>query len=138
MVYPCTLTFVVSVQDPVYRVIDVHARVFLRAGANPAAVRKSIEQALASHFAITLPDGRPNPEIGFGFHMKNAAGEPAGEVAWSDVLATVEAVPGVRKIGDRDEDFLLNGRSDDVLLAHREFPALGTVTLINGDTGGML
>lgn len=137
-VYPCTLTFVVSVQDPVYRVIDVLARVFLRAGANPAAVRKAIEQALASHFAINLPDGRPNPEIGFGFHMKNAAGEPAGEVAWSDVLATVEAVPGVRKLGDRDEDFLLNGRSDDVLLAYREFPALGAVTLINGDTGGML
>jgi hypothetical protein len=59
-------------------------------------------------------------------------------VAWSDVLATVEAVPGVRKIGDRDEDFHLNGRSDDVLLAYREFPALGAVTLINGDTGGML
>jgi hypothetical protein len=138
VVYPCTLTFVVSVQDPVYRVIDVHARVFLRAGANPAVVRKAIEQALASHFALSLSDGRPNPDVGFGFHMKNAAGQPAGEVAWSDVLAVVEGVPGVRKIGDRDEDFLLNGQSDDVVLEYREFPVLGSITLINGDTGGML
>jgi hypothetical protein len=59
-------------------------------------------------------------------------------VAWSDVLAVVEGVPGVRKIGDRDEDFLLNGQSDDVVLEYREFPVLGSITLINGDTGGML
>jgi hypothetical protein len=138
VVYPCTLTFVVSVQDPVYRVIDVHARVFLRAGANPGAVRKAIEQTLASYFAISLADGRPNLDIGFGFHMKNALGEPAGEVAWSDVLATVESVPGVRKIGDGDDDFLLNGQSDDVVLEYREFPVLGSITLLSGDTGGTL
>ncbi len=116
----------------------MHARVYLRAGANPAMVRKAIEQALVGHFALSLPDGRPNPDIGFGFHMKNAAGQPAGEVAWSDVLAVVEGVPGVRKIGDADEDFLLNGQSDDVVLEYREFPVLGSITLINGDTGGVL
>ncbi|WP_428269368.1 baseplate J/gp47 family protein [Haliangium sp.] len=138
VVYPCTLTFVVSVQDPVYRVIDVHARVFLRAGANAGQVRSEIEHALAQRFAIALPDGRPNPDTGFGFHLKGGDGQPAGEVAWSDVLAVVEGVRGVRKIGDADEDFRLNGRSDDVVLAVREFPVLGSVTLENGDTGEAL
>lgn len=136
--YPCTLTFVVSVQDPVYRIIDVSARVFLRAGANPAAVRTAIEQALQSFFALTQPDGTPNPNIGFGFHMKDAAGYPVGEVAWSNLLAVVEEVPGVRKIGDADADFLLNGESDDVVLAHHEFPVLGDIQLVNGSTGGSL
>jgi len=54
------------------------------------------------------------------------------------VLSVVEAVSGVRKIGDEDADFLLNQRSDDVALENKEFPVLGTVTLINGDTGGPL
>jgi len=138
VVFPNTLTFVLSVQDPVFKTIDVDARVFLRAGQNPATVRSAIEQALADFFAVSLPDGTPNPTVDFGFNIKDAGGNPAGEVAWSDLLALVEGVAGVRKIGDEDADFLMNGRSDDVALDNKEFPALGTITLFNGDTGGPL
>jgi len=138
VVFPNTLTFVVSVQNPVFKTIDVSARVFLRAGQNAATVRAAIEQALADFFAVSLPDGTPNPNVDFGFNIKDADGNPDGEVAWSDVLSVVEAVSGVRKIGDEDADFLLNQRSDDVALENKEFPVLGTVTLINGDTGGPL
>ena len=37
-VFPCTLTFQVSVQDPVYKRLDVFARIFLRQGVAPAEV----------------------------------------------------------------------------------------------------
>ena len=42
---------------------------------------------------------------------------------------------GVRKIGDGPEDFLLNGNRDDLPMGTREFPTLGLVTLVSGDTG---
>lgn len=138
VVFPNTLTFVLSVQNPVFKTVDVSARVFLRAGTNTATVKAAIEQALADFFAVSLPDGTPNPNVNFGFNIKDVDGNPAGEVAWSDVLSVVEAVTGVRKIGDEDNDFLLNVRSDDVELENKEFPVLGTVTLINGDTGSAL
>jgi hypothetical protein len=138
VVFPNTLTFVVSVQNPVFKTVDVSARVFLRAGQNAATVKAAIEQALADFFAVSLPDGTPNLNVDFGFNIKDVDGNPDGEVAWSDVLSVVEGVPGVRKIGDEDTDFLLNDRSDDVALLNKEFPVLGTVSLINGDTGGPL
>ena len=138
VVFPNTLTFVLSVQNPVFKTIDVSARVFLRPGTNPATVKGAIEQALADFFAVSLSDGTPNPNVDFGFNIKDVDGNPAGEVAWSDVLSVVRAVSGVRKIGDEDPDFLLNDRSDDVMLENKEFPVLGTVTLLNGDTGGPL
>jgi len=138
VVFPNTLTFVVFVQNPVFKTIDVSARVFLRPGTDTATVKASIEQAVADFFAVSLADGTPNPTVDFGFNIKDADGNPDGEVAWSDVLSIVEAVAGVRKIGDEDPDFLLNGRSDDVALENKEFPVLGTVTLLNGDTGGPL
>jgi len=138
VVFPNTLTFVLSVQNPVFKTVDVSARVFLRPGTNPATVKRAIEQALADFFAVSLSDGTPNPNVNFGFNIKDVDGNPAGEVAWSDVLSVVRAVSGVRKIGDEDPDFLLNARSDDVMLENKEFPVLGAVTLLNGDTGGAL
>jgi hypothetical protein len=135
VVFPNTLTFQVAVQDPVYLPIAVQARVFLRQGANSVAVRLGIAKALAVFFAVSLPDGTPNPTIDFGFNVKDANGDPAGEIAWSDVFDIVHDVAGVRKIGDGSEDFLLNGARADVPLGAREFPVLGQLTLLNGDTG---
>ncbi|HYM97441.1 MAG TPA: baseplate J/gp47 family protein [Candidatus Sulfotelmatobacter sp.] len=135
VVYPCTLTFQVSVQDPSYLVVDVQTTVYLRQGANVAAVRAAIMKALGDFFAVSLADGTPNPTVEFGFNVKDAIGNPAGEIAVSDVFDVVHDVPGVRKIGDGPDDFLLNGARQDLPLGTREFPALGQVTLINGDTG---
>ena len=42
------------------------------------------------------------------------------------------------KIGDRPGDLKLNNLPADIRLAIKEFPVLGTVTLIDGDTGGLL
>jgi hypothetical protein len=73
--------------------------------------------------------------VDFGWNVKDADGNPAGEVAFSDVFDTVRDVSGVRKIGDGPGDFLINGAHEDLAIGMREFPALGTVTLTNGATG---
>lgn len=137
-VYPCTLTFQVSVQEPVYKPIDVAARLFLRQGYSGNNVRDRVRANLAAYFRVSQPDGTPNPLVDFGFNLKDALGNPVGEVAWSDVFDVVRDTPGVRKMGDARLDFTLNGLPADVHLGLREFPALGTVTLRDGDTGALL
>jgi hypothetical protein len=137
-VYPCTLTFQVSVLDPVYRRLDIAARVFLRQGFSAAAVRDNIRRALADYFRVSEPDGTPNPRVDFGWNVKDADGNPVGEIAWSDVFNVIRDADGVRKIGDSPGDLTINGLAADVRLDVREFPVLGSLTLFNGSTGGLL
>jgi hypothetical protein len=137
-VYPSTLTFQVSVQSPVYKRIDIEARVYLRQGQAPATVRERIKQNLQAMFRVSESDGTPNPLVDFGFNVKDADGNPVGEVSWSDIFNVIRDTEGVRKIGDLHGDLKLNRLPADVRLAIREFPVLGTVTLVSGDTGGIL
>lgn len=137
-VYPCTLTFQVAVQDPVYRKIDVAARLYLRQGHDPSTVRERIKDNLAAFFQVSEADGTPNPNVDFGFNVRDADGNPVGEVAWSDVFNVIRDTEGVRKMGDRHGDLMLSGLPADVNLAIEEFPTLGAVTLTDGDTGGLL
>lgn len=136
--YPCTLTFQVSVQNPVYRVIDVEARIYLRQGYSPTTVRDRVKTNLGEMFRVSLPDGTPNPEVDFGFNVKDVSGNPSGEVTWSDVFNVIRDTEGVRKIGDRHGDLKLSGLPADVRLGITEFPKLGSISLIDGDTGGYL
>ena len=136
--YPSTLTFQVAVQDAVYRRVDLAARIFLREGANAVSVRDAVRERLREHFRITVPDGTPNRAIDFGFNLRDAAGIPVGELALSDLFNVVRDTPGVRKIGDRAEDFTLNGRHADVRLRIKEFPVLGSVVLLEGESGRVL
>jgi len=133
--YPSTLTFQTSVQNPVYRSIGVEARVYLKQGHSQESVRDRIKANLGAMFRMAEPDGTPNPQLDFGFNIKDSQGNPVGEVAWSDVFNVIRDTDGVRKIGDRHGDLKLSGLPADVKLGIKEFPILGTVTLINGDTG---
>jgi len=137
-VYPATLTFQASVQNPVYRKVDVEARIYLRQGHAAATVRERVKANLAAMFRVSEADGTPNPLVDFGFNVKDADGNASGEVAWSDVFNVIRDTEGVRKIGDLHGDLKLSGLPADVKLAIKEFPVLGTVTLVNGDTGGVL
>ncbi|MFI5301620.1 MAG: baseplate J/gp47 family protein [Polyangiales bacterium] len=136
--YPCTLTFQVVVQDPIYRPLDISTRVFLRPGAVPSVVRDRIRASLAAMFRVTAPDGTPNPSVDFGFNVRDADGNPAGEVAWSDVFDAICETNGVRKMGDGAFDLKINGLPADVQLGLKEFPILRTVTITSGDTGALL
>jgi hypothetical protein len=136
--YPCTLTFQVSVQNPVYRTVHVEARVFLKTAQPPAVVRDRIRANLQATFRVTEPDGTPNETVDFGFNVRDADDDPSAEVAWSDVFNVVRDTEGVRKLGDGPSDLKLNGLASDVKLQLRDFPALGQVVLIDGATGALL
>jgi len=132
--FPHTLTFEVRAMPPAYRVVNVEARLRLRPGAAPADVGRRIRDRLAAFFAPSLPNGTPNPEVDFGYYLR-ADGELDGRLAWSDVANLVLDTPGVRKLGQGAVDLTLNGLASDVMLAVREFPVLGQVTLIEAETG---
>lgn len=132
--FPNTLTFQVTVGDPTYLGIDVFARVFLNKGANPATVDARIRANLAAHFQILNDDGTENTNVDFGFRFVETTGDPEGKLPWSDIFNVVRDTEGVRKIDDRIDSFQLNGERSDVDIGLREFPILGTVTLINAET----
>jgi hypothetical protein len=136
--YPNTITFLLTVAAPEYLTVDVQATVYLEQGTTAATVNAAIRANLESFFAVELDDGSPNPNVDFGFNLKNADGTPANEIAWSDVFNVVRDTTGVRKIGDSLGAFLLNGERSDVTIETQKFPVLGTVTLLNGDTGAAL
>jgi hypothetical protein len=136
-VYPCTLTFSPSAQDPVYLVVNVDARVFLAPGTSAAAgqaVGAAVRARLSNFFRITNADGTPNLSIDFGFYL--ALRGVAAEVAWSDVFDLIVKTSGIRKI--EPYDLKLNGLPSDVKIAPREFPTLGTVRLVDAMSGGFL
>lgn len=137
-VYPCTLTFQVSVQDPVYRTVNVDTRIYLRQGQSGAIVRDRIRANLQAMFAVSNAAGTPNQLVDFGFNVRDADGNPAGEVSWSDVFNVVRDTEGVRKLDDSPTGLRLNGAMADVALALREFPVLGTVTVVDAATGSIL
>lgn len=136
---PATLTFEVTVKDPDYLTIDVRAIVFLVQGAELDPTKANyagalIRADLESFFAISNEDGSKNTQIGFGFEYKNRLGVVESELPISTVRDVVKDSSVVRKLGDGISDFTLNGEAKDVEMEIREFPQLGTVTLIDGDT----
>lgn len=133
--FPSTLTFTILVQDPVFLTVDVSAVVFLAQGATATTARAEITTRLTEYFALLNDDGTTNADIDFGFNLKAADGTPANEIALSDVRNVVRDSSSVRKMGDGPIDFTLNTLSRDLPIIPREFPILGTVSLINGDTG---
>ncbi len=138
IVYPCTLTFQVQVQNPVYRIIDVQARIHLTAGAAPSVVARHLRDSLAEHFTISLADGTPNPQIDFGHYLRTDPSASDGDLAWSQIADVVIDTPGVRKLADARLGLTLNGLPADVRLAVRELPVLGTVSIVRADTGELL
>lgn len=134
VIHPTILTFEVSVQDPVFEPIDITAEIFLRQGATPSEVKVRIQDNLERMFRVELENGTPNPQIDFGFNIRDVHGHPIGELVWSDVFNIIRDTTGVRKLSR----LALNGESTDVRLGAKAFPILGAVTLLNGDTSGEL
>ncbi len=141
-VRPRTVTFQTTTQGAVFLSVAVTVTVFLRAGFETAAAKATAKATiladLATFFAISNADGTPNAKIDFGFNLKDVDGNPSGEIAWSDVHNAVRDSSPVRKVDAGVSGFLLNGARDDVTIALREFPILGTVSIIDGDTGSPL
>lgn len=133
--FPTVNTFQLNVLTAAYLNVDVFAQVFKRPGFTGAQVKANITEALTDYFAISLEDGTPNPLIDFGFNLKRSDGTAAQELAWSDIFNEVRDTAGVRKIGDGPTGFLLNTLQRDVAVPNFALPQLGTLTIIDGDTG---
>lgn len=136
--YPNTLTFDLEVQSAVYATLDVQVIVYLAKGAKAATVDAAIRDRLERAFAITPAeeDVEAGLTVGvdFGYNLVTEDGDP-GVLAWSDLFNIVRDTTGVRKIDPGPAGFLINGVSEDVEIGLRSFPVLGTVTILNGETG---
>lgn len=146
---PYAPTFNLAIQTSAYLVVNVLARVYLTAAAaktaeSRAAAKASIVAAVGVFFEDTVSDpnsddfGAANMAIDFGFYIKDSAGNPAGQLPLTDVMNAVRDVPAVRKLDPSLNGFQLNGLHADVTIANRQFPKLGTVTLIDATTGQAL
>lgn len=137
--YPCTLTFDVTVFDPVYLTVNIYCVVYLRQGVAAATAKAAILANLATAFSITDDENDASLDgIDFGFNLRDADGNQDGTIAWSDVFNVIRDSTGVRKIDAGASGLLLNGIKADLPIEARQFPILGTVTLINGDTAAPL
>lgn len=136
--YPNTLTFNLTVSGASFKTVDVYARIRLATGQNATTVKSRIETNLQNFFAIEDSDGIANEAMGFGYDFKEDESDNVGQLPLSDVFNVVRDTEGVRKIIASVSSFTLNGEYSDVELLLREFPQLGTVTLINDETGAAL
>ncbi len=135
---PKTITFHVEVLDAAYLSVSVQATIYRRSGFSVATTKANVLAALQLFFAIELSDGTPNPEIDFGYNLKDKDGEPAPKVVWSDVFNAIRDASGVREVDEGATGVLLNGERADVVLELWEFPRLGAVVLYDGDTGSVM
>jgi hypothetical protein len=136
--YPIPIGVTLFVLAAIYKVIDVEATVYLSADTTESDAADAIVAALEAFFAAVEDDGEPNELIQFGYDYKDQDGDPDPLVALSDVGNAINDLAEVRRLGTPDdgEGLLLDANEDDVVLVVREFPKLGDVTLVNGDTGG--
>lgn len=135
---PHTVTFLPIVLAAPFLDVNVESTVYLEEGYSAATVKANVEAALADFFACALADGTANPEIKFGWYYKNASGDFSGELAWSDVFNVVRDSAGVRKVSSGPAGLKLNGAAVGVMLDAQDFPRLGSVALVDGDTGSTL
>lgn len=132
--FPKPNTFHLVVQAAPYLTVDVTATVYLAPGETASAVKAAVLARLAAFFAVRLGDGTPNPLVNFGYYYQDQSGAPTGKLPWSTVFNVVRDTPGVSKVDAGPTGFLLNGLRADAPLPAIQFPRLGQVTLVNGET----
>lgn len=124
----------------VYLELDISAIVALAAGISRPVARASVVASLAALFALTVPDPATgelvrNERINFGYYFRDAQGNVAAQFPWSDVFNAVRDATGIRYVDPGPSGLLLNDARDNVALEARQFPKLGTVTLIDAADG---
>lgn len=132
---PPTTTFALSVQGAVFKTINVAARIYLDQGAVASTLKADVTSALQDFFAVANKDGTVNAAVDFGANLTNSQGIPIAELAWSDVFNAVNDVEGIRKVDEGPSGLLLNNLRQSIIIGLREFPQLGTVTVVNAETG---
>lgn len=151
--YPCAPSFLVDIMDPWYLDVSVYMKVFFSSSSKKLVVKQAILSNLAAFFALTKTDDLgnviDNPTSDFGYYQQDSDGTPTGVLNYSDLFDVVDDTVGIRKIGGNPEDFLLSSAivntqgttaletnvHKDLILNRRYYPRLGTVVIVDGDTG---
>lgn len=136
--FPSMSTYKLTVLGTIFKNVDVHAKIFKSKGVLGPKAKANILAALATFFAIQNEDGSSNTRVNYGYYLQNTDGDPTNSLAYSDVYNAVRDATGVLKLGAGAGDFLLNGLRADVPLLPKDFPRLGAVVLLDGDTGLVL
>ena len=134
---PRMATFHVNVVAAPYKLVNVYAVIYLTKGADGAVVAARIRAQLVADFAPLNADGSKNDKVDFGYKYAGT-GVVDAAIPLSRVFDVFDDDVGIRRVGSRLDEFTLNGEHDDVALELRQFPKLGTVTILNGDTGAAL
>jgi uncharacterized phage protein gp47/JayE len=131
---PQTITFRTSISGPLYKPINIYAKVYREEGVSESDLGSTIRNNLDEFFSIRNPDNTINEKINFGGAFKNYKGETDPSLAYSDIYNVIRDSNGARKLGI----ITLNSIAADVQLKTNEFPILGNVTLVDGNTGNNL
>jgi hypothetical protein len=133
--FPHTLTFTLEVRAAEYTTIAVSTRVYFSTGATPATVAQTIVDNLKDHFAVLDFEGNANAAVDFGANLKDTEGTITATMPWSDIFNVVRDTVGVREVDAGPIGLLLNSLRSSVLIGSLKFPKLGTMTILNADTG---
>jgi hypothetical protein len=112
-------------------------RVYKEANFEAEDVSTNIRNALADFFAVSLDDKTPNTAIDFGSQLLGSDGLPDYTIAWSDVFNAINDTEGVRKIPAQIGSLTINGIQADLVLLSREFPVIGSITILDLDQNGI-
>lgn len=132
--YPNTVTHQFEVMAAVYHKVHVKATIYLQPKQVASTVKAAVIAALEDFFEPMMADLTENPNVDFGWNYKDEDNNAVPEVAWSDVFNIVRDLKTyIRKIDPNA--CTLNGIVGDTQFSAWKFPALGDVTIINGETG---
>lgn len=115
---PGIVGYAVTILTAPYVDVGVFARLYLRKSAAPFQVpwpsnaAKAIAAAavagIKAYFALLNADGTRNPRVDFGLNLAADSGPgTTAEIPLSDILDIVASTPGIREVGDADDDFKL-------------------------------
>lgn len=132
---PPTLTFTLTAQAAPFFTVNVATRVYLAQGFTTPTVGTNVRNAIKDFFAAQLETGVDNPTIDFGANIKQVDGTVISEIIWSDLFNAIRDTDGVRKVDEGTQGLLLNGLRQSVSLNPRDFPVVGTISIVDADTG---
>lgn len=158
--HPTINTFNLQVLTASYLDVDHVVRAHVANGYTSDDMKTAVETVLADFYGVTIKASRlieiapkaardinvtaadgdsvvDNPLVNFGFFFKDSDGDPTGVLPWTDVLNIIRDLDEVRKL-DASQGLLLNGVRADVLVGTFKFPRLGSLSVIDGDTGNVL
>lgn len=125
---PPSVLLRLTTSSATYATANIQATVKLVDGANEDDAKASVIQAYQDYFDPTI-----NPNIKFAAQLLSEGQDAV--ISFHTLLCITEDDPNIHSIDGSTNGFLLNNQHANLVMSSTEFPALGTITLINSATG---